>query len=384
MSDLRVAIVGGGIGGLTLASCLAQRGIDFEGVEIAPAFAPVGAGIALGSNAMAVMRRLGLGPDLEARGRRIRSGRISDASGRVLSENDLTPLADRFGSMVAIHRADLHAVLAESAGPRFRLGTTIESVEQEDDAVRLRFSDGEEGRFDVLVGADGIASAVRETSVGARERIYSGYRCWRLCTEIETDGWPGGNEMWGRGRRFGVVPIGRSRVYCFAVENAPRATEDPVAGRAARLRERFGDFGGAVPAILERTLDTDVHFDDIDELADGPWRSGRVVLLGDAAHALTPNMGQGAAMAIEDAWVLAEELASAESVSEALARYESLRRPRVSGVQRRSRALGRMAQWSARPSCAARNLLTRLTPASVAQRALASFLEASPVAARGE
>lgn len=384
MPDLRVAIVGGGIAGLTLACCLKQRGIPFEGVEITPAFAPVGAGIALGSNAMAVMRRLGLAEALEARGKLLRQALISNWRGGVLNDNDLGSLAQRFGSMVAIHRTDLHDVLVGALDPgSFRLGSTVESVRQADGALWLSTSDRAEDRFGLLVGADGIGSVVREMAVAPRARIYSGYRCWRLCADIATDGWPGLNEMWGRGRRFGIVPIGPTRVYCFAVENAARATEDPEAGRAERLREGFGGFAGVVPEILERVADEDIHFGDIDELAEGPWVNGRVALLGDAAHALTPNLGQGAAMAIEDAWVLAEQLASAGSVPEALASYESQRQPRVARIQRRSRSLGRLAQLSAQPLCAARNFVTRIAPAGATQKAFASFLEASPVIGPG-
>jgi 2-polyprenyl-6-methoxyphenol hydroxylase-like FAD-dependent oxidoreductase len=380
MPDLRVAIVGGGIGGLTLACCLRQRGIAFEGLEITPTFAPVGAGIALSSNAMAVMRRLGLAEALEARGQLLRRGLISDSRGGVLSETDLAAISERFGSMVAIHRKELHAVLVDALEPgSFRLGTSVESIRQRSDGLSLGSSDGGVEDFDVLVGADGIASGVRDRAVAPRERIYSGYRCWRFCSDVATEGWPGLNEMWGRGRRFGIVPLGPSRVYCFAVENAPRGSEDPAEGRAERLRENFGDFAGKASEILEHVEDADIHFGDIEELASGSWVNRRVALLGDAAHALTPNLGQGAAMAIEDAWVLAERLASMRSLPEALTTYESERKPRVTRIQRRSRSLGRLAQLEARPACAIRNFLTRLAPADAAQRALASFLETSPV-----
>jgi 2-polyprenyl-6-methoxyphenol hydroxylase-like FAD-dependent oxidoreductase len=167
------------------------------------------------------------------------------------------------------------------------------------------------------------------------------------------------------------------------VRNAPRGRGDPLAGRAARLQAIFEDFAPPVAEILERARDADIHHADIDELSEGPWVKGRVALLGDAAHALTPNMGQGAAMAIEDAWVLAEQLETARSVPEALARYEALRRPRVAAIQRRSRALGRLAQLESRRLGAVRDLVTRLVPPRVAERALVSLLEASPVVVPG-
>ncbi len=383
--DLRVAIVGGGIGGLTLACCLRQRGIAFEGVEITPAFAPVGAGIGLGANAMAVLRKLGVGAAVEANGSVIHRGCMADLNGRVLTESDLDLLTGRFGSSVAVHRADLHEALIGGLGPMgFRLGVTADAIDDRGESVFVRFSDGTTERFDVVIGADGIASAVRENAVAPRQRLYSGYTCWRLSVDFDADGLPGLCEMWGRGKRFGIAPIGRGRVYCFAVENAPRGREDAEAGRASRLRERFRDFASPAGEILARTTDADIYHDDIEELAEGPWVNGRVALLGDAAHALTPNMGQGAAMAIEDAWVLAERLASASSVPEALATYEALRRPRVTWIQRRSRSLGRIAQLGARPLCALRNSLARMAPAGAAQKALVSLLETSPVIVSGQ
>jgi 2-polyprenyl-6-methoxyphenol hydroxylase-like FAD-dependent oxidoreductase len=384
VAERRVGIVGGGISGLTLALCLRARGIAARGVEIAPAFAPVGAGIGLGANAMAVMRHLGLSEALLSRGREIRNAQITDRRFRTLSDNDMRPIAARFGISVAIHRAALHDVLANALEPgQYRMGVTAEAIADDGEGVDVRFSDGATDRFDLLVGADGIGSQVRETTVAPRERIYSGYTCWRLTTDYDDDAEAGPrlaglNEMWGRGKRFGIVPIGGGRVYCFATDNAPRGRLDPVPGRASRLAQRFAEFGDPGAAILARVRDEEIHHDDLDELAEGAWVKGRVALIGDAAHALTPNMGQGAAMGIEDAWVLAEELASGDPVPALLARFEARRRPRVAGVQGRSRMLGRMGQWSSPPLCALRNGLARLAPARAARSALEKFLEDGP------
>jgi 2-polyprenyl-6-methoxyphenol hydroxylase-like FAD-dependent oxidoreductase len=263
------------------------------------------------------------------------------------------------------------------------MGTTVTVLEDRGDGVDVTFGDGREARFDAVVGADGIGSSVREMAVAPRERIYSGYTCSRLVVDFEVGELSGLGELWGPGSRFGMTPIGGGRLYCFAVWNAPRHREEPSAGLAERLRARFAGYTAPIPAILAKTADADVYHADIDELAEGPWIRGRVALIGDAAHAMTPNMGQGAAMGIEDAWVLCEELAAPGSVAEAFSRYEAARRPRVAMTQRRSRSLGRAAHLESRALAALRNLAVSMVPTRVAERTLASFLEESPVIVPG-
>jgi 2-polyprenyl-6-methoxyphenol hydroxylase-like FAD-dependent oxidoreductase len=181
--------------------------------------------------------------------------------------------------------------------------------------------------------------------------------------------------MWGRGRRFGLVPLTRDRVYCFAVANAPVGEPDPEHGRVERFRTRFGGFGGDVPAVLEQIERPEqlIH-NDLEEIEQTPWQRDRVVLVGDAAHAVTPNMGQGAAMALEDTAVLAEMLAEKRPLAETLAAWEARRRPRVRFVQRQSRRIGRVAHRQGRAACAVRNGLLRLTPDRAAAAALARLV----------
>jgi len=178
-------------------------------------------------------------------------------------------------------------------------------------------------------------------------------------------------EMWGRGRRFGIVPIGSGRIYCFAVANAPRAEVDPPGGRLDRFREGFGGFGGQVPRILDALSEPDelIH-NDIEELADGPWHDARVGLIGDAAHALTPNMGQGAAMALEDSMVLVELLEGGVPMTELFSRLRDRRAERVQWVQRQSRRIGRIGQLEGPLACPVRNAILRLVPDGANARAL--------------
>jgi len=380
MSGRSVLIVGGGIAGLALARALERAGVPWELLERAPAWAPLGAGIVLGTNAMAVMRRLGLDEEILARGHVLGEMAITDARGRVLGRTHLARVAERFGPSVAIHRATLHEVLAKAAGDRARLGATVASLEPREGCVRVRRDDGTESERALVVGADGLRSLTRELLFGEVAPAYAGYTCWRLVVE-RPPGFTRAQEMWGHGRRFGIVPIDDgSRVYCFAVANAPAGTPDPEAGRVERFRARFAGFGGPVPAVLEQRIEpAQLLHHDLEEVVHRPWYRGRVVLVGDAAHGMTPNMGQGAAMALEDVAVLAELLATPGALDDgldaALAAWMERREPRVRWVQDQSRRIGRVAQWEGRAACALRNTLVRRLPDRANERALVRMAE---------
>jgi 2-polyprenyl-6-methoxyphenol hydroxylase-like FAD-dependent oxidoreductase len=376
----RVLIVGGGIAGLALARGLARAGIACEIVERAAAWAPVGAGIVLGVNALAAMERLGVAEGIRERGHVLGQMAITDAAGRVLGRTDLARLAPRFGPTVALHRATLHEVLAKaSAEVPVRLGATVEAIEPAGERVRVRTSDGREEAFALVVGADGLRSRTRAQLFGEVPPAYSGYTCWRLVVERPA-GLARAQEMWGRGQRFGVVPIDGGRVYGFAVANAPADAPDPAEGRLERFRARFAGFGGPVPAILERLeRPDDLIHNDLCEVVHRPWHRGRVVLVGDAAHGMTPNMGQGAAMALEDVAVLVELLVAAGGPSApldaALRAWAARREPRVRWVQDQSRRIGRVAQWQGALACAVRNGLVRAIPDRANERALVRLAE---------
>jgi 2-polyprenyl-6-methoxyphenol hydroxylase-like FAD-dependent oxidoreductase len=196
----------------------------------------------------------------------------------------------------------------------------------------VRLSDGSAGDYDVLVGADGIHSAVRRLVFDGPEPRYVGQVSWRMVVEggPAITAW---TVMLARGRAFLAVPIGPGRLYCYADVNSPDG-RDPTDGVFRGLVELFGDFRDPVPDILhERSLAGPVYFSPIEEVTLRSWVKGRVVLIGDAAHATSPNMAQGAAMAMEDALVLAEVLASGQPVAACLAAFEARRAPRVRWVQ---------------------------------------------------
>lgn len=379
--EQRILVVGGGIGGLVLARALARHKLAVDLVERAPTLRALGAGITLGANAMRALRTIGRADAVAARGVEMTTGAIASRDGASLSFTRFDALAARYGSAYAIHRGALHEALAEDLGDAVRAhcGVTVTALEDRGDGVEAQLSDGERARYHAVIGADGLRSTVRALTFGAREPIYAGYTCWRW-TGVVTGAQPMMTELWGRGARAGVVPLGRGEVYAFFVADAPRGTPgDPAEAAPAKLRARFADFGGDVPRVLAAMRDDEplLHH-DIEEVEQRPWCRGSVALLGDAAHAMTPNFGQGAAMAIEDAVVLARELAAHREAPAALRAYEARRRQRVETIQRDARRFGAVGQWRSPLAAWARDLAVRWTPPATTQRALERIIAYEP------
>jgi len=336
----RILIVGGGIAGLTLATALHQHGFTAELIERSPSWHAVGAGIAVQPNGMRILHALGMGAAVAHAGAVIRHWDFCDQQGEVLSETDLEALWGDVGPFIGIERAKLHqALLAAAAAVPSRLGLSVTALTHNDDCVSVGFSDGSTGMYDLVVGADGIASTVRKLTLSAAPPVSAGQVAWRSLVPIRPRGLTKLQFLLGDGCFFGLCPVGNGHTYGFGNVTEPRF-HDAVEGRLERLRERFAAFGGRVQEYLA-ALETDeqIHCSAIEWVEQDQWYTGRVVLIGDAAHASSPMMGQGGCLAMEDAYVLAEILRSAASVESALDTYVSRRKARVNWVQQASRAV---------------------------------------------
>jgi 2-polyprenyl-6-methoxyphenol hydroxylase-like FAD-dependent oxidoreductase len=340
----RILVVGGGIAGLTTAAALHRYGFATELVERQPTWSVPGAGFVVHANGMRMLHALGLDEGVVSAGTVVRRWQFYDTQGCVLSDTDLTAVWGEVGPCIGIVRPLLHSALKQGvADVPCRLGIAVTSVTLDDRGATVTFSDDTRGAYDLVVGADGIRSTVRALTLGAKPPTYLGAMNWRSTTSMRPAGLENALQMHvDDGRIFGLVTMGAGQTYSFAISIKPQF-HDPVEGRLERLRARFAGFGPRVQeylAALER--DDQIICSAMEWVPVTEVYRGRVVLVGDAAHASSPMLGQGGCMAMEDACVLAEELHSGATIEAALASFAKRRKPRVEWVQQQSMAVTQM------------------------------------------
>jgi 2-polyprenyl-6-methoxyphenol hydroxylase-like FAD-dependent oxidoreductase len=348
---VQVLVVGGGIAGLAASLALHRAGIEAEVVEADVAWSPVSSGMFLQSNGLAMLARLGLLDEVLQCGFGIPDDMmpVSTYAGQPIVTVRYPRLAGPdVPAILGIRRSALHAVLTSALDRRAiraRLGRRVVRVQPGMDRVRVTSDDGDESSWDVVVAADGIRSSIRATTFPDRAHPrYSGFGAWRCICPRPPD-LVHKLMLIGPGARLGVMPISDAELYMFAISPEAPSAHMNQAAWPSLMRERFRDFGGPVPDLFA-TAST-FHYTAVEEVpVERPLAWDRVVFIGDAAHATTPFMGQGGSMALEDAVVLAEELAGvpaagAASIRDALTRFEGRRFPRVEFVQARSMDAGR-------------------------------------------
>ncbi|MFF5477734.1 FAD-dependent monooxygenase [Streptomyces sp. NPDC012935] len=368
MEERKAIVVGGGIGGLATALALTSKGWTVEVLERAPELREVGAGLSLWPNALRALGALGVGDRVRAQAMSESATGIRDDRGRWLSRLDTAEMARRHGTAAMIHRADLLALLAQAL-PSGVLRTGVEVTGVLPDGSVAHSAGLSSAQL--VVGADGIRSAVRNSVwPGAAAPRYAGYATWRAVTGPITI--EGSGESWGRGARFGYAALPDGRAYCYAAATAEEGA--PLWG-LDELRRRFGSWHDPIPALLNATSPDAVLRHDIYELPPLPtFVRGRVALVGDAAHAMTPNLGQGACQALEDAVVLAACMEHPDG----LHAYDAQRRPRTQMITRRAHQVGLMGQWSSRAAVTLRNAALRALPGSSFQKSLDPVLAWQP------
>jgi len=335
---VQIAIIGGGIGGLTAALALRQAGFEPQIFEQAPALLDVGAAIAIWPNAMRVLDRLQLGNRVLEQAGVMEEIRWLDQHGFLINR---VPIAHNSAPAVALHRADLQHIL-QHALPQssIHLGHTLIEQQQRGDRIVAKFANGDSIDADFLIGADGIHSRVRAQFINDGDPIYRGYTVWRGISPSVPNALPPATavELHGRGKRFGIGPAGRGRVGWWATVNTDDNTQD--------LAQFFADWYPPVLELIEATPRSSVlKTGAFDRAPVRTWGNGRMTLLGDAIHPTTPNLGQGGCLAMEDAMILARCFEKYGADEEALRRYERCRYKRTTAVSRYSRYYGEVGQW---------------------------------------
>ena len=384
MTARRALIAGGGLGGLTAAVALHQRGWQVCVFEQSQTLEPVGAGISLWPNSLRALDAIGVGEQARSQARLSGPSGVRVPDGRWLSRSDLgAAVQQRFGDpLVLLHRAELAQLLVEQLPfGAVQAATKVLGVHVGADATSapatLIHQYGE-SEAELVVAADGIRSVLRSFLYPQYPGpSYAGYTAWRMVVPAPS-GITTGFETWGtNGRRFAVLPLSGDRLYCYATSSAdPGLSFEDEPAALARL---FGDWHEPIPQIIAALRPDQVLHSDIEELAVPlpSYDRGRVALVGDAAHAMTPDLGQGGGMAIEDAVVLARLLGEDRPVVPTLHEYTRQRLPRTTMVARRSRRAGRMYSAPYSAQVLAARLVGRL-PAAALARGLGSTVDWRP------
>ncbi|CAG2142100.1 FAD-dependent oxidoreductase [Cupriavidus numazuensis] len=342
-----VLVVGGGIAGCATAIALAQQGIGVTLVEKQEAWRFQSSGIFIYHNGLAALERLGVLDGILDAGYSIADGRnvYLDQAGAGIVDTFYPSRHACIPPIVGIRRAAMHQVLAariRALDVDVRLGTTVHHIDEGDSAaVTVALSDGTQARYGLVVGADGIRSDLRGLVAGALAPRYTGLGVWRSVharpAELDAK-----IMMMGKGKRLGIMPISDDSLYLFGTVAEPAGSWYPRENWPRMMQERFAEFGGPARQFLEALGDdSEVLYTAVEEVAAPlPWHKGRVLIIGDAAHASTPFMGQGGAMALEDAVLLADMLATPGELDHTLQAFGQRRYPLCKFVQDASRKVG--------------------------------------------
>ncbi len=353
MSKIKKAlIVGGGIGGLSAGIALRKAGIEVEIAEISKEYNVYGVGIIQQANALRALDALGVADEAMRRGSPYGKLKLCTVNGMLIGETGTPPIG-RFPSHNGISRKILHEVLHEAAiehSVKFRMGLTIASIQNEENSINVEFTDGSTGTFDVLIGADGINSKVRKLVFGEYQPNYTGASVWRYAfkrpAELDTS-----YMFFGKNTKMGLVPMTAETMYMFLVsaegDHNPIIPESELIPRLqAHLKEYSADLAKGLSeqitdpkGVIYRPLET--------LMLSLPWHKNRVIMIGDAAHATIPQLGSGAALAIEDAVVLGELINTDDSVETIFEKYIARRYERCKMVVDVSETIGKweMMNW---------------------------------------
>lgn len=355
-----IAVIGGGIAGLIFAKSLPPDRYQCHIFEKKAEFGELGAAISVFPNALRVCRKLGMLDDILSSAGELTKIYLKTPSGSNLAKSE--PKYDL--PAMCMHRADLHRVLMNHSTAELYEGYELETAQEiQEGKIKVNFSNNESRTFDAVVGAEGIHSVLRQQIIADGSPIFRGYNIWRgVCKSNFQVGY--GSETFGRGQRVGIVPIKEGVFGWWATLNEDFMAGDEPEGARAKLLRLFGHWHDPIPELLKNT-EVILKNSLSDRTATRGWSSGNMVLIGDAAHPTTPNLGQGGCMAMEGAYTLAKCIEKYGLSQEAYQRYETLHFPRAKSIIHTSLKIGEMGQWSNPLLCGLRNTIFKLMPSKL-------------------
>lgn len=358
---MNILISGGGIAGLTTYIALTKQGHNVSIIEKRDSFTPNGSGLILAMNAMLMFKKLGLQEEVIAHSRELKGLRMTNEKGKSLSFTFLQSLKLKYKTQaVTIKRASLHKILENHIDfSKVRFSTQIRSIEASEQGKEVTFDDGSSQTYELIIIAEGLHSTTRALLLGANPYRFSGYTCWRAIVDVTFNHEL--IEMWGNQSRFGIVPLSETQTYIYLTYNAEQNDEKLKSLTARDIKELFSSYGGKAPNVLnaidENTL---FYHDDLIDYATLTFSKDGILFVGDSAHAMTPNMGQGATMGIEDGVILSELIQ--RYPNEYVKHYNSVRKQRVAKIHKLSYLIGKMAQVKNPILRNIIHLIMRLTP----------------------
>lgn len=367
-----ILISGGGIAGLALAISLCNRNIEVQVYEKVSHLSGIGAGLMLGPNAWKAIDHLGIRSIVEPHVTPLKTFTIKRAGGKHISTQSDNLLSQLSGGEYtrSVHRGALHEAFIRALPEGvLRTGSPVAAYCNSENGVMLQLQGGTAVEGAALIAADGIHSRLRAATGDTRKPRYSGYTCWRGIASWKLGQYEG-SETWGKYGRFGIVPLSNEQVYWYATVNASAQDSQVKSWNKEQLMTNFSSYHEPIPDLLSNTPESAILQNDIDDLPPAKRLAyGKVLLIGDAGHATTPNLGQGAALALEDAAWLSQRLPQVQPET-CFKQFEQARLKRINWVVSQSQQIGKIGQWTHPVAVGLRNTLMTLAPASINHKML--------------
>ncbi len=368
---MKILISGGGIAGLTLATYLLKQGITATVVEKQKVFKDArGFGVAIWGNGRKILKEIDLDKDLAKKGYAFPYYSGLNNKGKELCHLDMKKFGEKYDETLFINREEFHEILEKGAKKAdIRMGSYIKYIDEKEDGVSVTFDDDTQEDYDLIVAADGINSYLREEIFQHRNLKYYGWTSWMFWTEHISQPPQGVVQVLGPSEYFCLYPVGGGKCFGYFASPAKPNTPETREERLAKLHKSFDDLGWKVPRIIDKIKDPDnIFHTDLAKVETKKWVTNRIALTGDAVHAFCPLTGMGCSLAMEDAWVLGEELKAVDfdpqKVSQALKKYEKRRKKSVKTVQSTSQMIWSICGMRTNFARKMTNLLLRVFPGS--------------------